>query len=244
MPIEGEYEFVTDDKTFVGAREAGPFATQPEISNASAVYVGRGQGFALSGNGVMICFSAKAHADKPASFVKAGDRRQDARGAIRLVSPEDITTNIVAGETYVGPGACSQIPNVGGDCEALCYHVLRPGDDSCAVRVLTHEDGLKQSYVLDGDDAVAIPGAQSFLAAGPASDVVCLWAMASDKTLKPTELDTSTALEEVIDILTAEREPFTVSCDKLATLADGHKLSMHQREMLRLRLLGRGFRIE
>lgn len=270
MPVEGEFEFVVDGQTFVGARPGGAFATLPARSNASVVYVGRGQKAGLKGTGVMIWFSAPAFGDRPAAFVPAGQLAQVSRGngvwrrdVVTSATPADLTTNMTAGETYSPPGLWSGTPlhvhdrdapaEGESDLEEVYYHLARLTDGAWgpySVQMLFDNEGLNKAYVVGNHDAVAIPGAAHSVVAGPASDIIYLWALAGPKAtdLKMRDVAEFAYMKKigsVMETLEGERGAYAVSAERLAGLADEHGLSRpHEREMLKQHLSERGFGME
>jgi len=269
MPVEGEYDFRIADHHYTGSRAGGPFATLPEKSNASAVYVGRDQTAKLSGNGVMIWFAAPANGVKPAAFVAPGQIEQVSRGkgvwhreVITLAGTSDLSTNLIAGETYSPPGLWSGTPlhthdkdephKGEADLEEIYFHVARNTDGqwgSYAVQLLFDSEGMNQAYLLHNYDAIAIPGGAHPVVAGPTSDVLYFWALASSK---PTDLKMKDVPEfgylhgvaAILDALEQERGRTPVKAERLARMADEQKLDDSGREMLRQHLMERGFRIE
>jgi len=269
IPIEGEFEVSAAGTTFAGARPGGPFATQPEMSNASAVYIGPDHEFAVTGSGVAVWFSAPAHADKPPVFIKPGEKKQLPRGqgiwhreVITLATPDDVTSNMTFGETYSPPGLWSGTPlhvhdrddiaHGQSDHEEVYYHVARLSEGSWGpygIQLLFDDKGLDQAYLVHNNDAVAIPGGAHPVVAGPVSDMLYLWALASEKPSQLKMLDVPEfgylkAIEEILQTLEAQRGQYRLSAQQLANLADQHKLEGHQREMLKHHLLERGFAIE
>lgn len=269
IPIEGQFEVCVAGRTFVGARPGGPFATQPESSNASAIYIGRDSEFAVTGHCVMLWFSTPANGDKPAAFIKPGGKKQVGRGqgvwyrgVTTLATTDDVSTNLIAGETYSPPGLWSGTPlhthdqdaiaSGESDHEEIYYHVSRLTEGAWGpygVQLLFDDKGLDKAYLVHNHDAIAIPGAAHPVVAGPVSDMIYFWALASDK---PSELKMRDVpefaylkrIETILAQLEAERPEYRIDANRLAELADKNKLEGHQRHMLKQHLIERGFTIE
>jgi 5-deoxy-D-glucuronate isomerase len=268
IPVCGEFEISVGGKKFEGSRPGGPFATEPEFSNSSAVYVGRNQTARISGKGEMIWFSGLATSDKPAVFIKPGDKKQVRRGTsvwhrevVTLITTDDVSTNLVVGETYSPPGLWSgtplhvhdanDIPGGESDHEEVYYHLARNVEGAWGgygVQLLFDEKGLDKAYMVHHRDAMAIPGGAHPVVVGPATDMIYIWALASDHAseLKMKDIPEFAYLknvEKVIDELENERGKMKVSRDRLAKISDQYKLVNSEREMLRQHLMERGFEI-
>ena len=82
------------------------------------------------------------------------------------------------------------------------------------------------------------------MVAGPMSDIIYLWALASNK---PSELGMRDVpefaylkrIETILSQLQSERAEWKIEADRLARLADEHKLEGHQRHMLKQHLIER-----
>ncbi len=269
IPMCGDFEVAVDGTMFSGARPGGPFATEPELSNSSAIYLGRNQKAKITGRGEMIWFSAPACGDKPAAYVKPGDQKQVRRGSgvwhrdvITLITTDDLSTNLVVGETYSPPGLWSGTPlhvhdkddiaRGQSDHEEVYYHVARVTDGpwgAYGVQLLFDNEGLDKAYMVHNRDAVAIPGGAHPVVVGPASDMIYVWALVSSKSspLRMFDVPEFTYLKSVgaiIDELEGQRGPTVISGKNLADLADKHNLKGNQREMLRQHLIERGFKIQ
>ncbi len=273
IPISGDFEITAAGITFAGSRPGGPFAAEPELSNASAVYLGRDCKADLTGSGEMIWFSAPAAADKNKNpvFVKPGDRKQIRRGTglwrrevITLVTTDDFSTNLIVGETYCPPGLWSGMPihlhdsddNAGGqsDHEEVDYHLARVADGQWGpygVQLLFDDQGLDKAYMVHNRDAVAIPGGAHPVITGPASDMIYVWAHACSGTAKSKKLKMFNIPEfQYLEAVGAILDRLEIKGDKLlsnhqlAALADEYNLVGAQREILRQHLLQQGFKIQ
>lgn len=268
IPIKGRFEVSVAGKTFSGSRPGGPFQTQPELSNASAIYIGKDTRFSVIGSGQMIYFFATAFGEKDPVFVKPGEKRQLRRGegiwhreVITLITTDDISTNLVVGETYSPPGLWSGTPLhvhdkddlEGGqsDMEEIYFHLAREIEGSWGpygVQLLFDNKGLDKAYMIHNNDAIAIPGGAHPVVAGPAADMLYVWALASNKTteLKMKDIEEFTYLKEIEKIIAmfeAKRGKFRISKEELAQLADESKLTNLQRQILKMHLMERGFDI-
>ncbi len=269
IPICGEFEVSVGENVFAGSRPGGPFATEPELSNASAVYLGRNQKGTISGEGEMVWLSGPAFGDKPAAFVKPGQIKQQRWGAsvwhrevLTLITPGDLSTNLTVGETYTPPGLWSGTPlhvhdkddPAGGqsDHEEIYYHLARITGgkwEQYGVQLLFDDQGLDKAYMVHNRDAVAIPGGAHPVVAGPGSDMLFIWSVVSHKSNPLTRYDIPefsylASIQTILNELEAKRGQANISRGVLADLADRHQLKGDQREILRQHLIERGFKIQ
>ena len=269
IPICGQFEISVGKEVFAGSRPGGPFATEPEISNASAIYIGRNKKFKISGKGEMIWFSAPANADKPAVFVKPGDQKQIRRGTgvwhrdvITLITTDDFSTNLVVGETYSPPGLWSGTPlhvhdkdevSAGqSDHEEIYYHIARVTEGkwgAYGVQLLFDDSILDKAYMVHNRDAMAIPGGAHPVVVGPASDMIYVWGLVSNKASPLKMMDIPEfaylkSVEKIIDELELQHGKIPVSRESVATLTDKYSLEGNQREILRQHLIERGFKLQ
>ncbi len=268
VPVDAAFEVRVAGQTFAGARPGGPFAALPKASNASCVYIPAGESFTMSGTGEMVLFTAPARGGKPPAFVRQGDRENLRRGTatwhrdvITLFTPEDITTNLVGGETYSPPSLWSGTPlhvhdaddPAGGesDHEEVYYHLARVADGDWGgygVQLLFDDKGLDRAWPIRHRSAFAIPGASHPVVAGPMSDMLYIWALAgpSDRLAMKDipEFAYLKAGGDIIDALEAERGAMRQSRAAFDRLADARGLTERQRTIIELHLRERGFEIE
>ena len=267
VPVTAKFEVQVGSNVFSGDRSPGPFAELPGPSNSCTVYIPRDARFTMRGTGEMILFSAPACGDKPPAYVQPHSRKNIRRGTgiwhrdvITTFTPEDVTTNLVGGETYSPPGLWSGTPlhvhdkddlaHGQSDHEEVYYHLARvtEGDwGAYGVQMLFDNKGLDKSFTIHNRTAVAIPGAAHPVVAGPASDMLYIWALAgtSDKLgmLDIPEFAYLKKVGEVIDELDAKRGTQTISAKEFDALCRKHALTGQQATICRLHLEERGLRV-
>jgi 5-deoxy-glucuronate isomerase len=163
--------------------------------------VPRGKRYSFQREGEAVLFTAPAAGDMPLRFIGPGEAAVVSRGAavwrrdvVTLVNPGETSTNLVVGETYSPPGLCSGTPPhrhdradpAGGqsDHEELYYFRIRQYDPEGApggVQLLYGAEGLNQAYSLGDRSVMALPGACHPVAAGPASELLYIWGLASSQ---------------------------------------------------------------
>jgi len=196
VTVQGEGQFDL-------ARPGGPFLTLPGASNAQALYIGRDKCFTVHGRTKMLFFWAPAWNQRPVRLVRIGEKTIASRGhllwrreVVELISAGIESDNLVVGETYSPPGMWSgtplhvhdrrdgQMPE--SDHEEVYYfvqrHFTREDEmDPYAVQMLFDSAGLNQAFRLKHRTAVAIPGGCHPVVAGPVSDLLYIWGLASDR---------------------------------------------------------------
>ncbi len=267
VPVTAKFEVKVGSQVFTGDRTAGPFAELPGPSNSSAVYIPRDAKFTMAGTGEMILFSAPVRGDKPPVYVPAHKCENLRRGTgvwhrdvITTFTPDDVTTNLVGGETYSPPGLWSGTPlhvhdkddvaHGQSDHEEVYYHLARVTDGKWGpygVQMLFDDEGLDKCYVVHNRTAVAIPGAAHPVVAGPASDMLYIWALAgeSDKLgmLDIAEFAYLKNVGAALDEVEAQRGTKAVTAKEFETLCQKHQLTGEQVTICRLHLEERGFRV-
>ncbi len=268
VPVDATFEVEVAGRRFAGSREGGPFATLPQSSNASCVYVPADESFTMSGRGELVLFAAKARGDKPPAYVAPGDRPNLRRGTatwhrdvITLFTPDDVTTNLVGGETYSPPSLWSGTPlhvhdrddvSAGeSDHEEVYYHLARVTEGSWrpyGVQLLFDDAGLNRAYVIGHRSAFAIPGAAHPVVAGPMSDMLYVWALAGPSPqLAMRDVPEFAYLKaggELIDELEARRGSASLSRSEFESLAAERGLTTEQRKIVELHLRERGFEVD
>ena len=267
-PIDCEFQVTLADQVFHGARRGGPFATQPSTSNACAIYVGRDQQFKLSGTGELVWFSAPADQARPALFVKPGQEKQVTRGqglwhreVITLINPDTISSNMTFGETYSPPGLWSgtplhthdkEMPEQGeSDLEEVYYHVSRLHSGqwpAYGVQLMFDHQGMDKAFMIHHRDAIAIPGGAHPVVAGPASDMLYVWALAgrpgSELMMRDVpEFAYLKIVERIVKQLEDQRGPLNISAQQLAKLIASDALQDQQLLVLKQHLAERGINI-
>ncbi len=267
VPVTAKFEVKVGSNVFSGDRSPGPFAALPGPSNSCAIYIGRDASFTMQGTGEMVLFSAPARGDKPPVYVEPRSRPNLRRGTgiwhrdvITTFTPDDVTTNLVGGETYSPPGLWSGTPlhvhdkdDVAAgqsDHEEVYYHLARvtEGDwGAYGVQMLFDDKGLDKSYTIHNRTAVAIPGAAHPVVAGPASDMLYIWALAgtSDQLamLDIPEFAYLKKVGEVIDALEAKRGTVSLGKAEFDALCSRHGLTGEQATICRLHLQERGYQV-
>lgn len=265
VPVTAEFKIQAGPDVFEGSRSAGPFAGLPAESNSMAVYVPRDNSCRISGKGEMVFFSAPSSGGRKPCFVKERQVPLESRGIafwrrkiVTLVTPEDISTNIVLGETYSPPGLWSGMPlhlhdkdapdDGQSDHEEVYYHLFRyneGGWGSYGVQLIFNDTGLNKAYIIKDRTAVAIPGAAHPVVAGPVSDMLYIWALAGKegplgmwdvpefKFLK----DTERALKEIKD----SRPSHVIHEERFKEICGRHDLSERGARILRLILIEEGW---
>jgi len=267
VPVDAKFEVSVGSKTFKGDRSAGPFAALPGPSNACAVYIPRDATFTVSGVGEMVLFSAPARGDKPPTYVAPRERENLRRGTgiwhrdvITVFTPDDVTTHLVGGETYSPPGLWSgtplhvhdkdDLPGGQSDHEEVYYHLARvtEGDwGPYGVQLLFDNQGLDKAYMIHHRTAVAIPGAAHPVVAGPATDMLYIWALAgtSDQLamLDIPEFAYLKTVGTILDAFEAKRGKGKISASEFEAACRNHALTAEQALICKFHLLERGFEI-
>jgi 5-deoxy-glucuronate isomerase len=191
------------NRIFEGER-GDPFTDDFE-TNACAIYIPADTPFTLEGEGECIFYRAPATARRPARFVAPGETRYVSRGllswrrdVVTLVTPQEISSNLVVGETYSPPGLWSgtplhrhdgQLPQQGeSDHEEVYYHIMRYRGDPAVpeaerigpygVQLLFDGANVNKSYIVRDKTIVAIPGVCHPVVASPVTDHIYGWGLA------------------------------------------------------------------
>lgn len=268
VPIDASFEVTVAGRTFAGHRAGGPFAAMPERSNACGVYVPCDETFTMSGSGELVLFAAPARGNKPPAYVAPGDRPNLRRGTatwhrdvVTLFTPDDVTTNLVGGETYSPPSLWSGTPlhvhdrddPAGGqsDHEEVYYHLARVTDGqwgAYGVQMLFDDQGLERAYPIRHRSAFAIPGAAHPVVAGPMSDMLYVWALAGPggqlAMMDVPEFAYLKAGGDIIDQFDGLRGVRPIARGEFDAASDARGLSAQQRKIVELHLRERGFEIE
>jgi 5-deoxy-D-glucuronate isomerase len=267
VPVTAKLEVQVGSNKFRADRSAGPFAELPGPSNSCAVYIPRDAKFTIRGTGEMVLFSAPARGEKSPACVPPHACRNLRRGTgvwhrdvITTFTPDDVTTNLVGGETYSPPGLWSGTPvhvhdrddaaRGQSDHEEVYYHLARVTDGAWGpygVQMLFDDKGLDKCYVIHNRTAVAIPGAAHPVVAGPASDMLYIWALAgTSDSLAMLDIAEFAYLKKVgdaIDEVESGRGTQTLSAKEFDALCRKHGLVGEQATICKLHLRERGFRV-
>lgn len=267
VPVTATFEVRVGSNVFAGDRSGGPFAELPGPSNSCAIYIPRGEKFTIQGTGEMVLFSAPAAGDKAPVYVQPHSCKNLRRGTgvwhrdvITTFTPDDVTTSLVGGETYSPPGLWSGTPlhvhdkddlaHGQSDHEEVYYHLSRITEGpwgAYGVQMLFDDAGLDRSYTIHNRTAVAIPGAAHPVVAGPASDMLYIWALAgTSQKLGMLDIPEFAYLKNVgavLDALEAKRGTQSVTAKEFEALCSKHQIKGEQVTICRLHLEERGFRI-
>jgi 5-deoxy-D-glucuronate isomerase len=267
VPVSGRFDLRVGPESFRGEREGGPFATMPEVSNASAIYAPADSQVEIFGTGEMVYFSAPAMGHKPPAFIEPGQRETVSRGTslwlrrvVTLFAPENITTVLVGGETYSPPGLWSGTPlhihdlndpeHGQSDHEEVYYHVARNPQGRWGpygVQLLFDDQGLDNAYMIHHRSAFAVPGAAHPVVAGPNSDLLYIWTLAGTtpelKMMDVHEFAYLKTIGAILDELLASRTRQPLTRDDFQRLVTERGLDSEQAHVLRMHLQHQGIRI-
>ena len=267
--VSGTLRLRVDGQTIGATRPEGPFPGHPGASQACCTYVPRGKRYSFQGEGEAVLFTAPAAGDMPVRFIGPGEVEAVSRGAavwrrdvVTLVNPGETSTNLVVGETYSPPGLWSGTPPhhhdrtdpAGGqsDHEEVYYFRIRQYDPEGApggVQFLYGAEGLNQAYSVGDRSVMALPGACHPVVAGPASELLYVWGLASSRPqpLRLWDVPASAFLNDVgaAFLRLAEAAPRQrIALADFRGAADEADLDEHGRRTLALLLRERGFDIE
>ncbi len=201
VPQEGRFEAEVNGKSYSMERIGGPFAPGPGKTNASALYVPCNSRLKIRGDGEIVFFEAPALKEKTPFYLSSGDVKVVSRGdwiwrrdIVSLISPKDVSSNLVVGETYSPPGFWSGTPlhqhdkdqpqSGESDHEEIYYHRFNwkknPGDQfgPYGVQILMDVKGLSKAYLIGEKSVFAIPGGCHPVVASPVSELLYLWGLA------------------------------------------------------------------
>ena len=266
VPLVGDFQIRVDQQVFRGSRP-GPFATRPGSSNAYAVYAPAGSHVEVTGNGEVVYYTAPARTSKPPVMITPGQRPDVLCGAgvwlrevVALLSPEEVTTTLVVGETYSPPGLWSGSPlhvhdlddpeHGQSDHEEVYFHVARHTGGEWGpygVQLLFDSQGLNRAYVIGDHDAFAVPGAAHPVIAGPTCDMLYVWGLAgTGSSLKMRDVPEFAFLKRiggVLDQLARTHPRPAVACSLVDRLVREAGFTPEQAHVLRMHLRQQGFEI-
>ena len=265
--VGGTLRLQAADQTIDLARPDGPFAGYPGASRACCVYVPRRISYSIQGEGEVAVFAAPAADDMPLRAVTAGETASRGaavwrRDVVTLLKPGETSTNLVVGETHSPPGLWSGTPPhthdladpEGGQSdheEVYCFRIRRhdPNGAPGGVQFLYGAEGLDEVYSLSDWSVVALPGGCHPVVAGPASELLYVWGMASREP-QPLRLRDAPAAAFLKDVETAfqrltESAPRRrIDAGDFDNVVAAHGLDEHGRRTLTLLLREYGFDIE
>ncbi|MGB9629945.1 MAG: 5-deoxy-glucuronate isomerase, partial [Thermodesulfobacteriota bacterium] len=201
IPQEGEFEAEVNGKRFFGERKGGPFASRPGQSSASALYFPCNSRFKIRGRGEMVFFEAPALKENSPFYLPSGQAKPISRGSwiwrrdvTSLISPKDVSSNLVVGETYNPPGFWSgtpphqhdkDLPSQGesGHEEVYYYrfNLKRRSKDRFGpygVQLLMDGERLMKAFLIGEKSIFAIPGGCHPVVASPVSELLYVWGLA------------------------------------------------------------------
>ncbi len=270
VPQEGDFEVEINEKKFLGARLGGPFAAKPGKSNASALYVPTDTKFSIRGKGEMAFFQAPALAKNPPFYLSPEEVTVVSRGewiwrrdVINLISPKNVSSNLIVGETYNPPGLWSGTPlhrhdrdqpsSGESDHEEVYYHRFgwkQGADDqfgAYGVQLLMDGKGLNKAYILGDKSAFAIPGGCHPVVASPVSELLYLWGLAGrggEPAMKDIpEFAHLKSFEEIFQQLEGESASKAVTSAAFDSVAMKYALTEEQKSLLTRMLWEKGFSI-
>ncbi len=270
VPQEGEFEAEVKGERFSGERKGGPFSVGPGRSNASALYVPCNARLKIRGKGEVAFFEAPAFAEKPPFYFSRDQVTVVSRGGwvwrrdvVSLISPKDVSTNLIVGETYSPPGLWSGTPlhrhdrdeplSGESDHEEIYFHRFRwkKAEQDLfgpyGVQVLMDEGNLKKAFLIGDKSVFAIPGGCHPVVASPVSELLYLWGLAGrGGALVMKDLAEFLHLkyfEEIFTELEGVRAPQTLSKERLTGICDARSFTREQIGLLEAMLKEKGYEI-
>lgn len=269
VPQEGEFEAEASGKKFYGRRIGGPFAAECGQSNASAFYIPCDTRFSLLGNGEVAFFEAPALQQKSLFYLSNEDVKVFSRGnwvwrrdVIPLISPKDVSSNLVVGETYNPPGFWSGTPlhqhdngqSDESDHEEVYYHRFRsgkkPGDQFGPYGVQLLMDGIRlmKAFLIGDKSTFAIPGGCHPVVASPVSELLYLWGLAGrgdDLVMRDiSEFIHLKSFEEIFSEFQGDEIKRILPKEKFRSLCAAYPFTEEQVELLSGMLREKGYKIE
>lgn len=265
VPVTGAWRCEVAGRVFEGERAGGPFGAPPGESNAEAIYLPRGVKAVFSGDGEICVFSAPAYGERAARHIAPGEKPSLSRGwgpwrrfVVTLVTPDEVSTNLVVGETWSPPGGWSGTPlhthdednpDAGeSDHEEVYYHLSPLGAQGITgchtVQLLMHGSVLNESYVVRDRTAVAIPGGSHPVVASPVAPALYVWGLAGrGSELAMADVPSFAFLHKIArDLGELEREsrPAAVEPEEWDALLANY--TEEERQVVEALMLERGFR--
>ncbi len=265
---EGEFEVEVNGKRFFGERKGGPFASRPGQSNASALYIPCNSRFKIRGRGEMLFFEAPALKENPPFYLPKGQVKPISRGewiwrrdVISLISPKDVSSNLVVGETYSPPGFWSgtpphqhdkDLPSHGESShEEVYYHRfnLKKKDrfEPFGVQILMDGDGLRKAYLIGEKSIFAIPGGCHPVVASPVSELLYVWGLAgrgSELRMKDIEeFSFLKSFEEIFKELEKDEKKKVLLKKRFNVLCSPYRLTEDKKSILLAMLKEKGYEI-
>lgn len=271
VPQEGEFEVDVNGRRLKVERKGGPFSSRPGQSNASALYVPCDARFKIRGRGEMVFFEAPALKENQPFFLPKGQVKPVSRGnwvwrreVVSLISPKDVSSNLVVGETYNPPGFWSgtpphlhdkDLPSHGeSGHEEVYYHrfnLKRKKKDrfeAYGVQILMDGEKLRKAFLIGERSIVAIPGGCHPVVASPVSELLYGWGLAGKGSeLRMRDISPFAFLhsfEEIFkDLEKNEKKKFLLK-KKVNTLCSPYRLTENEKSVLLAMLKEKGYEIK
>jgi len=271
VPQDGDFEAEVNGKQFSGKRTGGPFSPGPGKWNASALYLPCNARLRIRGKGEIAFFEAPALKEKSPYYVSHHEVKGVSRGywiwrrdVISLISPKDVSSNLVVGETYNPPGFWSGTPlhqhdkeqplSGESDHEEVYYYrfKLKKGDEDqfgpYGVQLLMDGKNLMKAFLIGEKSVFAIPGACHPVVASPVSELLYLWGLAgrgAELMMKDIrEFVHLKSFEEIFKNLEENRTNETLSQEKMNALCVSYPFTEEQKGLLWVMLREKGYEVE
>lgn len=270
VPQEGEFEAEINGNRFSGNRKGGPFARGPRKSNASALYIPCNAKIRIRGKGEVAFFEAPALKEKPIFYLPNQEGMVMSRGdwiwrrdVTPLISPKEVSSNLVVGETYSPPGFWSGTPlhqhdnddPLSGESshEEIYYHRFNhsKGDNDqfgpYGVQLLMDGNNLRKAFLISDKSIFAIPGGCHPVVASPVSELLYLWGLAgTGENLMMRDVPEFVYLksfEEIFHKLEGDRKETILSRVTYKKLCASYSFTKEQEHLLEVMLKEKGYEI-
>ena len=269
IPQQGKFEAEVNGKRFFGKRMGGPFSEASGKSNASALYIPCNSRLRIRGKGEVAFFEAPALKEKPVFFLSNQQVHSVSRGewvwrrnVTPLISPNDASSNLVVGETYIPPGFWSGTPphlhdrdqpQLGESSHEEVYYYRfnwrkRPKDriGPYGVQFLMDGKRLMKAFLIGDKSIFAIPGGSHPVVSSPASELIYLWGLAG-RGGAPAMRDLPAfahlkSFEEFFKSLEMRKREI-LSKEKFRTLCASYSFTKEQKVLLAAMLREKGYEI-
>ena len=272
VPQDGEFEAEVNGKRFSGKRTGGPFAMGPGKTNASALYVPCNARLMIRGKGEVAFFEAPALKEKQPFYFSNDKVKVVSRGGwiwrrdiVSLISPKDVSSNLVVGETYSPPGFWSGTPlhrhdrdeplSGESDHEEIYYHRFNwkkgEGDEigPYGVQLLMDGQRLMKAFIIGDKSIIAIPGGYHPVVASPVSELLYLWGLGgreSEMVMRDVaEFIHLKSFEEIFRELDKKGSiEKTISKEEFKSLCTVYAFTVEQAGLLSVMLKEKGYNID
>jgi len=271
IPQEGEFEAEVNGKIFCGKRTGGPFSQGPGKSNASALYIPCNAKLRIRGNGEAAFFEAPALKEKPPFYLSNQEVTVMSRGdwiwrrdITPLISPKDVSSNLVVGETYSPPGFWSGTPlhqhdqdqpaSGESDHEEVYYHRFNlkkgAGDQfgPYGVQLLMNGTSLMKAFLIGEKSIFAIPGGCHPVVASPVSELLYGWGLAGrggDLMMRDIpEFAYLKTFEEIFNSLKEIEGGTILSRENFGKRCEPYAFTEEQKRLLAVMLKEKGYEVK